>query len=176
MKKTQIFPVIIILMGAAALVYNLTTGIKKDNRLPVGAHIPEIQIKDVSTQVEIKPVDLKGKVLFVNFWASWCRSCIDEMPYIASLYNVLKENPDFKMLTLVYNDNPQGCLRFVKKMGYNIPVFSDPLGRAAVQFGITAVPETFIVDKTGTIRKVKLGPERWDSQENVELIQSLLKG
>jgi peroxiredoxin len=88
----------------------------------------------------------------------------------------MKDNPGFKMVTLVFNDDPKGCLNFVKKMGYSIPVFSDPIGRAAGEFGVTGVPETFIVDKTGTIRKVKIGPERWDSQENVELLRSLLKG
>lgn len=175
MKKTHIFPVIIILMGAAALVYNLMTGIKKDNRLPVGAYIPEIEIKNMESQVDIKPADLKGKVLFINFWATWCRPCIDEMPNIDRLYKTLKDNPGFKMLTLVFNDDPRNCMDFVKNMGYSIPVFSDPSGKTAADFGITGVPETFIVDKKGIIRKVKLGPERWDSQENVGLILSLLK-
>ncbi len=175
MKKTQIFPVAIILMGAVVLVYNLMTGIRKDNRLPVGAPIPEMQISDVETQLEINPADLKGKVLFINFWASWCRSCIEEMPNVDRLYKAMKDNPGFKMLPLVFNDNSKNCLKFIRKMGYNIPVISDPLNRAATQFGITGVPETFIVDKKGIIRKVKLGPERWDSEENVELILSLIK-
>ncbi len=176
MKK--IFPVVIILLSLVTLGllgYNIIRGAKTVKRLPVGAPLPKMLVWDVETQHKIKPADLKGKVLFINFWANWCMDSIGEMPHINRLYNTLKTNPGFKMLPLVFNDNAKNCLKYIRKMGYSIPVISDPLSKTALKFGITEVPETFIVDKKGIIRKVKLGPEEWDSEDNIKWILSLLK-
>jgi peroxiredoxin len=178
MKKIKLFPVIIILLSLATLGllgYNIIIGAKTVKRLPVGAPIPELLVSDVETDQNITLADLKGKVLFINFWASWSRDSIEEMPHINRLYKTLKKNPGFKMLPLIFNDNSKNCLEYIKKMGYSIPVISDPLNKTALKFGITEVPETFIVDKKGIIRKVKLNPGKWDSKENVEWILSLIK-
>ena len=78
------------------------------------------------------------------------------------------------MITIVYNDDPADCIDFIKKSGYSLPVYSDPMGKAAALFGVTGVPETFIIDKTGKIAHVKIGPDRWDTPDKIKYIMALL--
>ena len=174
MNKKFIFPVFIVLMGAVVLVVSLYDDLIIDKRLPVGSSIPKFELHDLNTKGKIVPASMKGKVLFINFWASWCKPCIEEMLSLNNLNNILKNNDSFKMITIVYNDDPAECNKFLKKSGYDLPVYFDPSGEAAALFGITAVPETFIIDKTGKIAHVKIGPDRWDDPDKIKFVMSLL--
>jgi DsbE subfamily thiol:disulfide oxidoreductase len=139
----------------------------------VGLPAPEIKLTNTNKN-NLKLSELKGSVIFINFWATWCPPCIDEMPSIERLSRNLEGNSKFKMVTILYNDNEEKAYKYMKEMGYTFPVYLDPGGSAAEKFGITGVPETYIIDKKGILRNKVIGPSEWDSSYVIEALSKLI--
>lgn len=121
------------------------------------------------------PSDLKGKVVFVNFWASWCQPCKEEMPSIEALYRELLSDNNFVMVTILYRDSPSDALGYMKAMGFSFPVFTEKENTVSRDFGVTGVPETYLVDKKGVLRHRVIGGADWNSPDAKAVIQGLLK-
>lgn len=117
--------------------------------------------------------DLKGNVVFLNFWATWCPPCREEMPSMEALSRSL-ESQRFQMLTILSNDDPSRGEGFLRKLKSSLPVLIDPDGRTAAAYGITGVPETFIIDANGILRKKIIGGHDWASQPAKDLIKTYL--
>jgi len=116
---------------------------------------------------------LKGQVVFVNFWATWCAPCREEMPSMQRLYTKLPKDK-FKMLALFNNDNPKAVKNFVTKLGITMPILSDEHNFAGPKYGLTGVPETFIIDKQGVVREKFIGPAEWDSPQYVTMLMKYI--
>ncbi len=112
---------------------------------------------------------LKGQVVFVNFWATWCAPCREEMPSMERLYAKLPKDK-FKMIALFNNDQPALVKGFVAKLGLTMPILDDQKNIIGIKYGLTGLPETFIIDKQGVIREKFIGPAEWDSPENVQML------
>jgi thiol-disulfide isomerase/thioredoxin len=123
---------------------------------------------------KIELSDMRGSVVFVNFWATWCESCVDEMPSIEALFGQMSGNKKFRLVTILFRDDESRALSYMKGNGYNFPVFLNPDGSAAKKFGITGVPETFIIDKKGILRDKVIGPAEWDSPGVVKALGNLI--
>lgn len=139
----------------------------------VGSMAPDIELIDINKNT-LKISELKGSVVFINFWATWCESCVDELPSIEMLFRYLSGNPKFKLITILYKDNGYSISSYMRENGYTFPVYLNPDGSAAKDFGITGVPETFIIDKKGILRKKIIGPADWNSPLAIEALQNLL--
>ena len=113
--------------------------------------------------------ELRGNVVFLNFWATWCTPCLEEMPAMEALNRKLSQAP-FKMITVLNNDRPEYAQAMVQKIGSTFPVLIDPESKVGSQYGLTGVPETFIIDHQGILRQKFLGPRPWDSPEAVAMI------
>ena len=101
-----------------------------------------------------KTEDLKGKVSVVNIWASWCPTCRDEHPLLLEM----NKDERYQLLGLAYKDEEANAARFLKNHGNAFDrVGLDLKGRAGIDWGVYGAPETFIVDKTGTIRYKHIG-------------------
>ena len=112
---------------------------------------------------------LKGKVVFVNFWATWCAPCREEMPSMQRIYAKLPKDK-FTMIALFNRDKPAAVKNFVTKLGLTMPILSDEYNFAGTKYGLTGLPETFIVDKQGVIREKVIGPAQWDSPESIQML------
>lgn len=174
MKGKQIILVILLLAGIGAVILSLRQGGTKKPAV-VGLYAPDFSVTDFRTGKIISSADLKGKVLLVNFWASWCNPCKEEMPTVDGFYKEMADDKDFVMITILYRDTPVNAVSYMKSMGYSFPVYTDPAGDAAKNFGVTGVPETYVIDKNGVLKKKMIGPDNWTSRENRELISSLLR-
>lgn len=99
--------------------------------------------------------NFKDRVTLINFWGSWCFSCREEHSFLMTLSN----NPLFDFISINYGDTEENALRFLGTFGnpFRISGF-DPNGRAAINWGIYGVPETFIVNKEGIILHRHIGP------------------
>ncbi|MCF8055712.1 MAG: TlpA family protein disulfide reductase [Desulfocapsa sp.] len=116
---------------------------------------------------------LKGQVVFVNFWATWCPPCREEMPSMQRVHTYLPKDT-FKMLSILNNDNPALADDFCKKLGVTIPILNDPNGIIGKAYGLTGVPETFIIDKQGILREKFIGPAQWDAPGYIQMLMNYI--
>ena len=102
--------------------------------------------------------DLAGKVLVLNFWASWCLACRDEHLVLSEAARLYAGRPA-QFLGVLYNDRPAAGIRWIAEMGgQSYPSVTDQRSRTAIDYGLYGVPETFIVDTKGRIAYKHLGP------------------
>jgi thiol-disulfide isomerase/thioredoxin len=124
-------------------------------------------------KVEIKK--LKGKVIFINFWATWCGPCKEEMPSIEGLHQQFKEK-DFIFLTIsVDYEGINPVKEYIKKYHYTFPVLLDPKCKALDLYQGVRIPATFIIDKKGFLVGKVLGTKNWKSPEIISLVNDLFK-
>lgn len=117
---------------------------------------------------------LKGQVVFLNFWATWCPPCVSEMPSMQNLYNTLPQD-QFKMLAVLHSDEARNAVSFAKKLDITLPILIDEGNRVGMSYGLTGVPETFILDKDGIIREKYQGPAEWDSAEAIHMMRQYIE-
>ena len=115
--------------------------------------------------------ETKGKVVFINFWATWCPPCIAEMPSVQSLYDDYKDKVTF---IFVSNEDWSTIDNFYKLKGYNLPTYNK-LSNIPEQLKSKSIPATFIIDKKGNIVTDKKGPADWNSTKVRELLDELIK-
>lgn len=113
----------------------------------------------------------KGKVVFVNFWATWCPPCRAEMPSIQKLYNDYKDKVEF---IFVSNEDWNIIDTFYKSQNYDFPIYN-PLSRRLEEFKSKTIPATFIIDKKGNIVIEKRGAANWNSDKTRLLLDKLLE-
>lgn len=177
MKKKNLILAALLLTGLSLIAYFISQRDtrEKESLVAVGLHVPNLEVADAVTSRKLSLADFKGKVLFINFWATWCQPCREEMPSMEELFKHFMDNKDFVMLTILFRDDPQTGINYLKQNGFNFPVMLDEEGQTARAYGLTGVPETYIVDKEGILREKIIGPYQWDSPEALELISRLLK-
>ena len=161
MKKTFFF------LLACCLVF-LISGCGESPVAAVGKPAPNLDTVDMKGDVWSLSKQ-KGQVVFVNFWATWCAPCREEMPSMQRLYAKMPKDK-FKMVALYNRDTPELVKNFVTKLGITIPILDDEQNILGERYGLTGLPETFIVDKKGVIREKFIGPKEWDSPKIFDLL------
>jgi cytochrome c biogenesis protein CcmG/thiol:disulfide interchange protein DsbE len=169
--KSLILLAIIVCAVVAAFVIIRPAPVLKVNT--VGSKAADFDLAGINNNT-MKLSDMRGSVVLVNFWATWCASCVEEMPALERLAEVLSGNPHFKIVTIIYRDDLERASQYLKQNGYIFPVYVNPDGNAPRLFGITGVPETFIIDKKGVLRDRIIGPADWDSPQAVSSLQALI--
>ena len=171
-NKSLIFIVLLIIGSLVFIVFSNQLATKKI--AAVGSAAPDFELLDPSNNRLIRSSDMKGKVIFLNFWASWCPPCKEEAPSIDALNKEMSGNNNFKLVTVLYKDSYENGSGYLLSNGYNFPIYTDEKGKSFKDFGLTGVPETYLIDKKGILRKHVIGPENWNSSEAKSLINSLL--
>lgn len=138
---------------------------------PAAQHLPEFAVSDMSGRVW-RLSELKGRAVLLNFWASWCEPCLNEMP---SLQTVAEFYGSDKLVVLAVNfkqSNPS-IQNFVQRTALQLPVLPDPQGVLARQWGVKAFPTTVMVAADGKVRAVVQGELDWTGQAADRLLQAL---
>jgi thiol-disulfide isomerase/thioredoxin len=118
--------------------------------------------------------DYRGKVVLVNFWASWCIPCVMEMPGMQRLADTLKDQP-FEILAVNVADTGNRIHEFIKRMDLHLTVLMDHDGKTFKAWQGKVLPASYLLDRSGRIRYRVIGPLEWDSDEAVAIIEQLLQ-
>lgn len=123
--------------------------------------------------------DLRGRVVVLNIWATWCKPCEEEAPSLERLYRKIKQGPlgrDFEVIAVSIDARSRDAvLPFQRKFGLTFPILFDPDGRVSRIYQTTGVPETFVIDRRGAIREKVIGPREWDRPEMVEWFSGVIR-
>jgi cytochrome c biogenesis protein CcmG/thiol:disulfide interchange protein DsbE len=118
---------------------------------------------------------LKGKVVFLNLWATWCGPCRDEMPSMETLFDEFKGRKDFVMLAASQDTKGRQVVEpYVQKNGYHFKILLDPENKLSEAYEVSGVPETFIIDRTGRIVAHHMGAFDWSRPDVKEALEELL--
>lgn len=124
---------------------------------------------------KISLADYRGKVVFINFWATWCATCKVEMPSMQKVYDKFKDR-GFEMLTISVDKDQKLIQPFMEEYNLTFPVLLDPDEEIAKQvYKTTGVPETFIVSKSGVIVHKAIGPRDWATEDAMAAFQQLVE-
>jgi peroxiredoxin len=143
--------------------------------VPAGDIASDFKLEDAFTGETVSLSSLKGKVVFLNIWATWCGPCRQEMPSMETLYEDLKTNKDFVMLAVSQDSKGKSAVvPYVEKNGYHFRILLDPENKVGDSYGVSGVPETFIIDRNGRIVAHHMGAFDWSRPDVKEALQELL--
>ena len=131
--------------------------------------LPNLDGKKVSLK------EFRGKVVFLNFWATWCVPCREEMPAMEKLYQEFKEK-NFVVLAVNVKDRKQEAVNFVKELKLSYPIVMDPDAQVGLLYGAWGLPTTYLIGSKGEGLARAWGPAEWDSPAARNLIKELLDG
>ena len=132
--------------------------------------------QDFPLEVWGKPghlTDLKGKVVILNFWATWCPPCIEETPALNRLQKYV-ESRNALVLGVSIDEDPAAYERFLKDYGIAFPTFREPTRRLALDYGTPVFPDTYVIDRHGKILRKFFGPQQWDSPDMLAYFDAVL--
>jgi thiol-disulfide isomerase/thioredoxin len=132
----------------------------------------EIQLKDVIGNT-VRLSDFRGKVVFLNFWATWCAACVVEMPSMEKLHRRLKDK-DFVIVAINLQESDALVKAFFEKLKLSFTALLDSNGEVATGFAVNALPTSFVLDKQGKIVGAAIGPREWNSRASIALFEYLI--
>jgi peroxiredoxin len=143
--------------------------------LTVGKPAPDFQLPDLNDK-DIRLSDYRGKVVFLNFWATWCKPCREEMPSMEVLYkNFEKDGLVILAVSIDRVTTKKEIPPFVKSLNLTFPVLVDSWGQTDKRYKLMGVPETYIIDREGTLREKVIGPRDWTRLDNLQILTQLIK-
>jgi peroxiredoxin len=143
--------------------------------VPAGDLASDFKLEDAFSGETVSLAALKGKVVFLNVWATWCGPCREEMPSMETLFDELKTNKDFVMLAVSQDTKGKSAVvPYVQKNGYHFKILLDPENKVGDSYGVSGVPETFIIDRKGRIVAHHMGAFDWSRPDVKEALQQLL--
>ena len=122
----------------------------------------------------VRLAELRGEVVLVNFWASWCGPCREEMPKLEELHNTYKDL-GFTMLGINLDQTPALSKKLLKDITVTFPVLYDPENNVSEAYGVESMPSTFLVDKNGNWRFLHKGYKAGYEDDYAEQIKTLLR-
>ena len=131
----------------------------------------EIRLKDIHGN-PVSLSDFRGKIVFLNFWTTWCPTCLTEMPSMEKLHQKFKDK-DFAMVTVNIQESSAKVAQFFNKLELTFAALLDTTGEVAFGLSIRSIPTTFILDKDGRTMGIIMGPREWDGKKAVALFEYL---
>jgi thiol-disulfide isomerase/thioredoxin len=139
--------------------------------LPQNTDPVEIRLTNIHGNL-VTLSDFRGRIVFLNFWTTWCPTCLIEMPSMEKLHQKFK-GKDFAMVTVNIQESSAQVAKFFKKFKLTFTALLDITGEVAIGFSIRSIPTTFILNKSGRTIGIILGPREWDSKKAVALFEHL---
>jgi cytochrome c biogenesis protein CcmG, thiol:disulfide interchange protein DsbE len=149
----------------------LLAGCSRNPKPPlVGSNAPDFTVTDADRTISLK--DLRGKVVVLNFWATWCPPCVDEMPSLVQMQKQLKDR-GVTVLAVSVDDDARQYHSFLEKYKVDLLTVRDPRQKSNELYGTFKFPETYIVDRQGVLRRKFIGPVDWTKPDVVDYLAKL---
>lgn len=140
----------------------------------VGREAPDFALPKLGGEV-VRLSDYRGKVVFLNIWATWCSPCREEMPSMQKLYQEMK-GEEFEILAVSIDAlGAKSVAPFVSELKLTFPVLLDAQGSIQRLYNTTGIPETFIIDKKGIVAAKIVGARDWGSEGAVQAFRDLIR-
>jgi cytochrome c biogenesis protein CcmG/thiol:disulfide interchange protein DsbE len=138
--------------------------------LRVGAAAKAFTVQDSDRTVALN--QLRGQVVVLNFWATWCPPCVQELPSMMDMQDRLKTH-GVTVVGVSIDVDEDAYHRFLKQRGVNFLTVRDPEQKVAGLYGTSGWPETYVIDRQGVLRRKFVGPINWDSPEVLQFLSKL---
>jgi peroxiredoxin len=123
---------------------------------------------------KVRLTEQRGKVVMINFWATWCPPCLEEMPAMERLYRQQKD-AGFTLIAVSVDADPKKVAPFVAQHKLTFPIGLDPRMEMANSYGVRALPSSYIVGRDGRLAALAIGPRSWDNDAAHSLIEGLAR-
>ena len=158
------------LISVITLFFTLT-GCYSGTRPPhVGTSAPDFTVQDNDRKVSLQ--ELRGKIVVLNFWATWCVPCVDEMPSLVQMQQKMKGN-GVEVLAISVDVNESAYQNFLKAYKVDLLTVRDPDQKSNNLYGTFKFPETYIIDRHGVLRRKFVGPIDWGQPEILDYLAKL---
>jgi cytochrome c biogenesis protein CcmG, thiol:disulfide interchange protein DsbE len=149
----------------------LLAGCYSGSRPPhIGNRAPDFTLKDADRSVTLS--QLHGQVVVLNFWATWCAPCVEEMPSLVQMQQMLKSK-GVTVLAVSEDEDSSAYERFLKQHGVSLLTVRDNQHRSNNLYGTFKFPETYIIDRNGVMRRKFIGPVDWTQPEITQYLSSM---
>ena len=135
----------------------------------VGNTAPDFTVQDADRKVTLH--DLRGKIVVLNFWATWCPPCVEEMPSLVRMQSELKDR--VVVLAVSVDDDERSYHTFLKKNNVDLLTVRDPQQKSNELYGSFKFPETYIIDRNGVVQRKFIGPVDWTSADITDYLNKL---
>ena len=139
-----------------------------------GVTAPPFELARLDNGAVVSLSGLRDRVVLINFWATWCKPCEDEMPAMERLYQELRPE-GFELLAISVDDSPELVRAFRDRLGLSFPILMDEGKEVAERYQAFRFPESLLVDRDGIVVERYIGPREWDADVYVGRIQRLLR-
>jgi len=141
----------------------------------IGNVAPEFTLTDMQGQ-KVSLSQFRGKVVIINFWATWCPPCREEMPSMEQLYRDFSAKGLVMLAVNAEENGEQAVTKFLQRTPYSFPILLDKDSIAQNAYGVFRFPESFIIDRNGVVVEKIIGGRDWLSGQTFKLINFLLNG
>ncbi len=136
----------------------------------VGVTAPDFSVQDSDRTVALH--DLRGKVVILNFWATWCPPCVEEMPSMVRMQQKLKDK-GVTVLAVSVDVDQKAYERFIREHKVDLLTVRDPDRNSSNLYGTVQFPESYVIDRQGVIRRKFIGAVDWNAPEIVSYLSSM---
>ena len=136
----------------------------------IGTAAPDFTVQDADRKVSLD--QLKGKIVVLNFWATWCPPCVDEMPSLVQMQQKLKDK-GVEVLAVSVDADGNAYRKFLKDHNVDLLTVRDPDQKANNLYGTFKFPETYIIDRHGILRRKFIGAVDWNTPEIIDYLSKL---
>jgi peroxiredoxin len=164
------------LIGIAVVfgtVFALLSGSSAPSPVRNGVRAPAFELSGISGGSSLNLQQLRGKIVLINFWATWCKPCEDEMPAMERLYRAL-HGSEFELVAISVDEDEALVDDFVRRLGLSFPILMDSSQRVATAYQAFRFPESLLVGRDGVVVERYIGPKEWDAEPYLARIRGLL--
>jgi cytochrome c biogenesis protein CcmG, thiol:disulfide interchange protein DsbE len=158
-------------IGVFPLLILILSGCYSGSRPPhLGKVAPDFSVQDSDHKVSLR--DFRGKIVVLNFWATWCQPCVEETPSLVQMDQRMKDK-GIAVLGVSIDVDADDYHRFLKEYKVGFVTVRDPEQESATLYGTHGWPETYIIDRNGVVRRKFIGPVDWTQPEVVDFLTKL---